>query len=70
MVELIYQQKNTTIDLVVPASGYELKSYPQVWTINKFKRLLENSKISEDDGVVYKGKKYRLWFTIYSSICS
>jgi hypothetical protein len=64
-----YQQKNTVIEVIVPLSGYELKSYPQVWTVNKFKRLLESSKIADDDGVVYKGKNknYGLQYThLYS----
>jgi len=60
-----YEQKNTFIDIVTPLTGYQLESYPQIWTINRFKRLLETNKISADDGVVYqsKNKRYGLQYT-------
>lgn len=60
-----YEEKNTIIDVVTPITGYQLEAYPQIWTINRFKRLLETNKISTDDGVVYqsKNKKYGLQYT-------
>jgi len=64
-----YDQKNTIIDVIVPATGYEIKSYPKTWTINKFKRLLDSKKITLDDGVVYEGinPNYGLQYThLYS----
>jgi hypothetical protein len=64
-----YDQKNTLIDIVVPGSGCELKFNPQVWTVNRFERLLRTSKFSSNDGVVFTGKNkdYGLQYThLYS----
>lgn len=64
-----YAQKDTVIDVVVPGTGYELKSYPKTWTINNFERLVNTNKINPDDGVLYEGKNkdYGLQYThLYS----
>ena len=64
-----YEQKNTTIDVIVPGFGYELKSYPKSWTINNFERLINTNKITSDDGVLYESKNqnYGLQYThLYS----
>lgn len=60
-----YEQKNTIIDVVVPGSGCELKFNPQIWTINKFERLLNTFKFSSNDSVVFTGrnKDYGLQYT-------
>jgi hypothetical protein len=64
-----YRQEDTDIQVISSGTGCELKSYPQVWTINKFKRLLDSKKIQVDDGVIYEGKtkNYGLQYThLYS----
>ena len=64
-----YEQKNTTIETVSPGSGCELKFNPQIWTINKFEKLLKTSKLSTNDSVVFVGsnKEYGLQYThLYS----
>jgi hypothetical protein len=60
-----YQQKNTTIEVIPAGVGCELKFTPQVWTINKFERLVRTSKIASNDSVVYvgKNKNYGLEYT-------
>jgi len=60
-----YTQKDTIIDVIPPEVNCDLKFYPQIWTINNFSRLLNSKKISNDDGVVYKGKNkiYGLQYT-------
>ena len=64
-----YEQKNTTIEVLSPGSGCELKFNPQIWTINKFEKLLNTSKLSSNDSVVFVGsnKEYGLQYThLYS----
>lgn len=60
-----YTQKDTIIDVIPSEVNCNLKFYPQMWTINNFSRLLNSKKISNDDGVVYKGKNknYELQYT-------
>lgn len=60
-----YQQKNTVIEVISSGFGCELKLNPQVWTINKFERLIRTSKISSNDSVIYvgKNKNYGLEYT-------
>ena len=60
-----YEQKNTTIRVISSGSGCKLFFTPKIWTINKFKRLVETKKISSDDSVVYEGnnKNYGLQYT-------
>jgi len=60
-----YEQKNTFIDVISSGSGCQLQFVPKIWTINKFKKLVETKKISSDDGVIYEGnnKIYGLQYT-------
>jgi hypothetical protein len=60
-----YQQKSTIIDVIPSGVGCELKFNPQIWTINKFERLIRTSKIAPNDSVVYvgKNKNYGLEYT-------
>jgi len=64
-----YEQKNTTIEITSSGSGCKLQFNPQLWTINKFEKLLSTSKLSSNDSVVFSGnsKEYGLQYThLYS----
>lgn len=51
----INYDNSTKLQVVVPGTGFKLKSNPQYWTVNRFKRLLESKKITSDDSVIYRG---------------
>ena len=64
-----YEQKNTIIETSTPGSGCELQFNPQVWTVNKFEKLLNTFKLTSNDSVVFVGnnKEYGLQYThLYS----
>jgi hypothetical protein len=60
-----YEQKNTFVDVISSGSGCQLFFVPKIWSINKFKKLVETKKLSSDDGVIYEGnnKTYGLQYT-------
>jgi hypothetical protein len=66
-----YEQKNTTIEVLPAGSGCELFFNPQIWTINKFEKLLNTSKLSSNGSVVFAGrnKNYGIQYThLYAPI--
>ena len=50
-----YQANNTSIDVIPAGSGAKLESQIKSWKINLVERLIQNSQITEDDGILSSG---------------
>jgi len=50
-----YQASNTSIDVIPSGNGAKLEAQIKSWKINCVERLLQNSQIEEDDGILSSG---------------
>jgi hypothetical protein len=50
-----YNQINTSIDIVPSGSGAKLEAKIKPWKINLVERLIQNSQITQDDGILSEG---------------
>jgi hypothetical protein len=50
-----YQSLNTSIDAIPAGSGAKLEAQIKSWKINLVERLIQNSQIAEDDGILSSG---------------
>jgi hypothetical protein len=50
-----YESTNTSIDTIPAGNGAKLQSQIKSWKINLVERLLQNSQLSDDDGILTSG---------------
>jgi len=60
-----YRSANTSIDVIPAGSGAKLEAQIKSWKINLVERLIQNSQIPEDDGILSTGlnNEYGLEYT-------
>jgi hypothetical protein len=58
-----YNQSNTTVRVVASGLGAKFNANIKTWTLNEVQKLIERSKISADDGVLYKQTSGSLEYT-------